>query len=141
MKILRVMSDFNKTILLMPRPWLAWLGLLLAANVVGSLVFIGTLEAKAVITAVLIGVTIQMWIFSAKGFVRLLGIGHLPWVPMIPWLWNRLDHAVPGSPFSYWLAAVMILDGLSLVIDAVDVLRYVRGERAPQLRLSTVVKR
>lgn len=36
MTILRVMSDFNKTILLMPKPWLAWIGLLVAANLVGS---------------------------------------------------------------------------------------------------------
>jgi hypothetical protein len=135
------MSDFNKTILLMPKPWLAWIGLLVAANLVGSLVFIGSLEAKVVITALLIGATIQMWIFGAKGFVRLLGIGHLPWVPMIPWLWTRLDHAEAGSPFVYWLVAVMILDGLSLAIDAADVVRYVKGERKPQLSLETAVRR
>ena len=141
MKILQVMSDFNKTMLLMPKPWLVWIGLLISANLVGSLVFIGTLEAKVVIAAILIGATIQMWIFGTKGFVRLLGIGHLPWVPIIPWLWTRLDHAVPGSPFAYWLAAVMILDGLSLIIDAVDVVRYLKGERKPHLSLGTGVTR
>ena len=82
----------------------------------------------------MIGAILQTVIFSAKGFVRLLGIGHIAWLPMVPWLWDRLDTAPPGSFFKYWLLATIVVVSLSLIIDAADVIRYLRGERDPQLQ-------
>jgi hypothetical protein len=35
----------------------------------------------------------------------------------------------------WWVAVVIVLCAVSLAIDAVDVLRYVRGERAPAVVL------
>ncbi len=72
-------------------------------------------------------------IFANKGFVRLLGIGHIFWVPMVPWLWTRLDQIEPGDPLGYWIIAVVIMDCISLIIDAIDVLRYLKGERQPYI--------
>jgi hypothetical protein len=74
-------------------------------------------------------------VFGAKGFVRLLGIGHIASVPMIPWLILRLDNTSFDSFFGYWLAAVIFLNFLSLIIDGIDVMRYIRGEREPYLML------
>ncbi len=79
------------------------------------------------------GALLQIAIFAAKGFVRLLGIGHIAWVPMVAWLWTRLDVAPASSLFRYWLLANIVLVGLSLLIDAIDVTRYQRGEREPYL--------
>ncbi len=75
-------------------------------------------------------------IFSVKGFVRLLGIGHIAWLPLVPWLWTRLDDAPADSIFGYWLMAVIVLNSLSVIIDTIDVLRYVKGERTPYLALN-----
>ncbi len=132
---MRVMIDFFRAMLLLPKPWVVWVGLLIAANLVAPLFFIGSLEAKVVVVAIMVGAITQMAIFRAKGFVRLLGLGHFPWVPMIPWLWTRLGQLEVNNLFAYWLVAVIVLDGLSLIIDATDVVRYMKGERAPQLRL------
>ena len=52
---------------------------------------------------------------------------------MVAWLWTRLDHAPAGSLFRYWLLATIVLVCVSLLIDADDVIRYLRGERDPQL--------
>ncbi len=129
------MIDFFRAMLLLPKPWVIWVGLLIAANLVAPLFFIGSLEAKVVVVAIMVGAITQMAIFRAKGFVRLLGLGHFPWVPMIPWLWTRLGQLEVNNPFAYWLVAVIVLDGLSLIIDATDVGRYIKGERAPQVTL------
>ncbi len=86
-----------------------------------------------VLGAFVFGALFQTAIFSAKGFVRLLGIGHIAWVPMVAWLWTRLDLAPAGSFFRYWLLATLVVVSLSLLIDAVDVARYLRGERDPYL--------
>ncbi len=132
---MRVMIDFFRAMLLLPKPWVVWVGLLIAANLVAPLFFIGSLEAKVVVVAIMVGAITQMAIFRAKGFVRLLGLGHFPWVLMIPWLWTRLGQLEVNNPFAYWLVAVIVLDGLSLIIDVTDVARYIKGERAPQLTL------
>ena len=81
----------------------------------------------------MLGALLQIAIFTAKGFVRLLGIGHLVWVPMVAWLGTRLEVAPASSGFRYWLLATIVLVSLSLLVDAVDVIRYLRGEREPYL--------
>ena len=131
---MKVMMDFMRTMLLMPKPWVAWLGLLMGANFIFPLIFITTLEGQVVLATGMVSAMIQMGIFRAKGFVRLLGIGHSPWVPMLLWLWSRLD--LDSSILAYWILAVIALNSLSLIIDATDVTRYLRGEREPHLSLS-----
>ena len=128
---LRAMFDFLRTMMTFPKPWVVWIMLLMMVNMVIPLFYLGTLEGKVVLGGFVLGALFQGGIFSAKGFVRLLGIGHLPWVPMVIWLWTRLDLAPASSLFSYWLLATIVAVSLSLLIDAVDVIRYLRGERDP----------
>jgi hypothetical protein len=130
---LKAMISFIKTMLALPKPWVAWIMLLMAANLVIPLYYLTTIEAQVVLGAALIGAIIQTAIFSTKGFVRLLGIGHVLWVPMVFWLWGRLDLAMPDSFFQSWLIAVVVLNTISLIIDATDVIRYWNGERDPQI--------
>ena len=40
-----------------------------------------------------------------------------------------------GRGFRAWLVAVMLMNTLSLIIDAIDVVRYARGERTPTITL------
>ena len=104
-------------------------------NILMPLAFLETVEGKSVLGAAAFGALVQMMIFRALGFVRLLGLGHLPWVALVPWLWSRLALAPEGSPFRYWVLAVLVVDAVSLSIDAVDVARYALGQRAPVLSL------
>ena len=127
--------NFIRTMLLMPKPWVAWLGFLMVANYILPLVFITTLEGQVVLGTGMVSAMIQMGIFRAKGFVRLLGVGHSPWVPMLLWLLTRLDF--DSSIFAYWVLTLLVLNSLSLITDAVDVIRYFRGEREPHLSLTS----
>jgi len=127
------MIDFFRTMLTLPKPWVAWVMLLMTANMIIPFFYLRTTEGKIVLAAAVLGAITQTAIFSAKGFVRLLGIGHIAWVPMVYWLWTRLDAAPAGSLFRYWIVATLVLVSLSVLIDATDVIRYLRGEREPQL--------
>ena len=49
-------------------------------------------------------------------------------------VWERRVSLI-DSTFGYWLMVVIVLDSLSLLIDTIDVLRYVKGERTPFLTL------
>lgn len=76
---------------LAPRLWLA----ALAAVNMTSLYFIGTTEARVVFGAFVISLIIMTDIYLRLGFVRLLGMGHILWIPMVLWLWTRLIQTPP----------------------------------------------
>ena len=124
------MKDFNSALMSLAIPWRAWISFMVFVNMVCPLFFIGHLEAKVVLAVQIMNAMIMMTLFAKLGFVRLLGLGHLLWVPMVLWLWSRL-HEIELSSFFGWLLVVVIIDSISVVIDAVDVIRYIRGERAP----------
>ena len=115
-----------------PMPWNAWVGLLAAANM-ASLFFFPRIEAVVVLAAMMLGAMIQAAIFNRKGFVKLLGAGHAPWIPMLIWIWTRAKSFEDDSVFYGWIVVLSVLNGLSLVIDAFDVVRYVRGDRKPHI--------
>lgn len=133
---MKAMMNFTKTMLIMPIHWQVWLGTLVMANIVMPLFFIETMEAQIVLASGIGGLVIMSVIFSKKGFVRLMGIGHIAWIPLVFLLWSSLEFAPAGSAFGYWLLAVIVLDSLSIVIDTMDVFRYINGERQPILALS-----
>jgi hypothetical protein len=133
---LKVMVNFMKTMLIMPIHWQIWLGLLVTVNFVIPFFFFQKVEAQVVLATAMAGMVFMSVIFSMKGFVRLMGIGHIGWLPLVFWLGTRLEHVPADTAFAYWLMAVIVLDSLSLFIDTIDVLRYVKGERQPFLMLN-----
>ncbi len=133
---MKAVIGFTKGLMSMPIPWRIWLGLLVAVNLAGPIYFFEALEAKVVLAAFLASAALMTAIFASKGFVRLLGIGHIFWIPMVPWLWTRLDQVEPGDPLKYWIIAVVIMNSISLIIDAIDVVRYLKGERQPYITVA-----
>ena len=129
----KVLIGFNKGFLAMAKPWQVWMVLLVLVNLVLPFFFLEKPEAMVVLVGVIASMFIMMTLFARFGFVRLLGLGHIPWLFTVPWLWSRLDQTVESGPFYYWLVAVVVFDSISLVIDTVDVVRYWKGERTPTI--------
>jgi hypothetical protein len=131
--VFKILIGFNRGILSMPIPWQLWMVLLVTANLVLPFFFLDTPEAIVVLVGAGAGLVTMMIMFAKMGYVKLLGIGHIPWLFTIPWLWSRLAQSVENGPFYYWLLTVIVLDSISLVIDSVDVIRYWQGERQPTI--------
>ncbi|MHA1529870.1 MAG: hypothetical protein ACTSVG_12675 [Alphaproteobacteria bacterium] len=127
------MLKFSMALMSMPFPWNAWVGLLMAANLVAPLFFLPRAEAIVAIVALNVGALIMAAIHARLGFVRLLGIGHIFWVPMVIWFAVRAGQPDVDGSFAAWMVAVVVLNSLSLVLDGWDVFCYWRGERAPTL--------
>ncbi len=73
-----------------------------------------------------------------RGLTRLLGMAHLvPWVPLLVYLAARLTSNMAGTQLSFaatpvhwaYAALLMCVLGGCLAIDAVDVWRWIHGER------------
>ena len=74
-----------------------------------------------------------MTVLHAKlGYVLLVGVGHFVWIPMLFWLCFRLAE-IPSDTVIYgWLLTLIVMDSLPLLLDFVDFVRYLRGDRAPR---------
>ena len=110
------------------RIWGAWL---VAVNAAG-LLFIQHVEAQVALGAVGAAVLAQALIYQRKRFIRLLGVTHVLWFPMLVWLVLRI-YTMPGedASFNLWLITLIATNAVSLGIDAWDATRYALGEREP----------
>ena len=120
---------FNKGLMNSSLPVKLWVGLLVIFNMVIPLFFLERLEAQVVLAAIMASMALMTLITGTTGFTRLLGLGHIFWLPLLYFLGTHLDQIPPDDGFGVWVRALMVINATSLVIDAVDVLRYLAGER------------
>lgn len=121
---------FNRAVFKMPIPWRIWLMLLMAVNMIVPVFFLDRIEARVVLITMIVSATLMMAMTGKFGFTRILGLGHVLWIPLLLYLWTTLGEHPADEPFGLWIRLVMVLNSLSLVIDTVDVMRYIRGDRA-----------
>ncbi len=120
---------FNLGMIRSPLRVRLWLMVLLAANLAAPLFFLHRTEAQVVLLAFVASMGVMILLTGLTGFTRLLGLGHVFWIPMIIWLWTRLDQIPSDDAFGVWIRVMIAVNTLSLLIDAVDVVRYLAGDR------------
>ncbi len=121
---------FNKGLLAMPLHLQAWVLLLISVNIVTPFFFLEHVEARAVLAAGALGMVLMTALTHRFGFSRIIGVGHIAWVPLLGFLWTQLPEIPATDTFGIWLRAVIVFDATSLVFDAVDAVRFARGDRA-----------
>lgn len=126
---MRAFIKFNKGVLKLPIPWRLWNMLLVFVNMAVPLFYLGRPEARVVLVVTLLSVTLMTILTALTGFSRLLGLGHILWIPLIYFLWTRLDGFPADGFYGLWIRALMALNAVSLIIDGVEVMRYVAGDR------------
>jgi hypothetical protein len=128
---MKPLFDFVRNIFKTPVVWWPWMAGLPLINL-SSVFFLPRTEAWVVLGTGLLAATIMTVLHAKLGYVRLVGIGHFVWIPMLIWLVFRLDRILEGTLFYGWLLTLIAMDTVSLLIDIVDLLRYLRGERTPR---------
>lgn len=113
----------------MPRKWKPWLFALLTANMIAPWFFITHVEAQIVFIVALLNGATFVALTAMTGFSRLLGLGHLWWIPLVIYLGGRADLYPVDTPIGIWIRAVIVLDCLSMVLDAINVYLYIKGDR------------
>jgi hypothetical protein len=128
---MKALVDFLKNIFKMPMAWWPWMAGLPLINL-SSIFFLPRTEAWVVLGTGLLAATIMTVLHAKLGYVRLLGIGHFVWIPMLIWLGFRLDNILEGTLFRGWILTLMVMDTVSLLLDIIDLIRYLRGDRSPR---------
>jgi len=119
-------------ILAEPLPLLAWVMVLMVMNTL-SVLFLKRVEARWVLAAWIPNGIFMSFLFTQVGYTRMLGLSHVVfWTPLLIYLWRRRAHwNVAGSLTGKWLVGLFVVNLASLVVDYLDVIRYLMGDHTP----------
>jgi len=120
---------FNLGIIKSPLRVKLWVGMLLAANLAPPLLFLDHIEAQVVLLSLVGSLGLMSALTGLSGFTRLVGAGHAPWIPLLAWLWMRLDQLPAGDALGVWIRALILVNTISLLLDGIDAFRYLAGDR------------
>ena len=107
--------------------WIFWILFLNSASVL----FLGRAEGRWVLAAWCLAIATMQPIYLHFGYTRILGLAHLLWwTPLVVYLFRRRSSFGEGR-FGGWARLLVLTNAASLVVDAVDVVRFLLGDRAP----------
>ena len=121
---------FNRGLLRLPIGVRLWMLLLVSANFILPVIYFQQSEARIVLLTFFAGILLMVLITGTSGFTRLVGLGHIFWIPLVLFFVSRLNSIPATDPYGIWIRSVIVINTISLVLDAVDVVRFVRGERS-----------
>ena len=121
---------FNRGLLSLPLHLRLWVGMLIGANLVAPFFFLEHVEARVTLAAGLVGMVLMTALTGRFGFTRIVGLGHIAWLPLIAFLMGSVTEVPATTSLGLWLRTVIVLDAISLVFDAADAVRFLRGDRA-----------
>jgi len=143
MEELAIPATLNEAIFSEPLWLQAWVMLLVIANI-GAIPFAPTKENNAwklrsecvaIIVSFVVAAILMDWMYNTFGYVRLLGMAHLvAWTPAFVYVLMRRKQLGMSTAFGKYVHFYLVIAGLSLVIDLLDVVRYLVGDGELYLR-------
>ncbi len=121
---------FNRGILRLPIGVQLWMLLLVSANLILPVIYFQRSEARIVLLTFFASIFLMTLITGISGFTRLVGLGHIFWIPLVLFLVSRLNSIPATDAYGIWIRSVIALNTISLVLDAIDAVRFARGERS-----------
>ena len=131
-------ADLNAAIAMQPAWLQAWVMVLVIVNLAAAVFLVARrdgkfsvrVEALAILVSFFAAGAAMGWLYQQLGYVRLLGLPHLVfWLPVYAWLVVKFRRNEFTPPFKHYLLLYFLVAGISLVLDFVDVFRYLLGER------------
>jgi hypothetical protein len=114
---------------LMQQPvWISiWVFSLMAINV-SSVAFWHEPLAKIIFVTFMLSAALMMGLYSKFGFSKILGIGHIPWIPLLGYITVMIPATQDG--FKSYLTVLLISISISLAFDVVDVWRHFTNQKS-----------
>jgi len=98
--------------------WVFWLMLINVA----SIGFWSEALAKIIFVTFMLSAMLMMGLYSKFGFEKILGLGHILWIPLLVYLLMELS--ATSHDFKNYLIVLSISITVSLAFDIVDVWSY-----------------
>jgi hypothetical protein len=122
-------NPFGFFVELMRQPvWIPiWVFYLMAINV-ASAAFWHEPLAKLIFITFMISAMLMMGLYARFGFERILGLGHILWVPLLLYILVEIPAAERG--FHIYLMVLAVSIAISLAFDFIDVWKYFRRRKS-----------
>ena len=98
-----------------------WVFYLMIVNV-ASVGFWDMLLAQVIFVTFMLSAALMMGLYSRFGFKKILGMGHVLWIPLLLYVLVEIPNA--NGMFQSYLIVLSISIAVSLVFDIIDVLKY-----------------
>jgi hypothetical protein len=105
-----------------------WGGSLNIPQFIGSLIFITYIEGQLVLVTVIFTLIVAGQIHKRSPFSRLIGLCHIPWLPLLPWLVYRIMNFPHPIWLEVWLYYTAGAIAISLMFDTRDIYLYSKGQ-------------
>lgn len=136
MSWLEPIFHLNHGIKSLPIGWQAFVMCQSIVNVFVPIYFRDTIQGQATLVAFAASMVIGYLVVAKTGFSRLIGLCHLPWIPLAIWIGLQMPSAPSDHPMFYWMIALMVINGFSIIVDVVDVMRFIGGDREDRAPMS-----
>jgi len=100
---------------------IVWVTILMAVNLAGVFFWQEPI-AQVVFYTFMVTATFMMLLYYKFGFERILGLGHVLWLLLLPYL--VLEYSQLSGAIQYYALSVIIINGISLLFDINDVYIY-----------------
>jgi len=98
-----------------------WLLFLMIVNF-ASVAFWNELLAKVILITFILSAIFMMGLYSRFGFEKILGLGHILWIPLLVYV--LIETPAAEGAFKSYLIILLISITISLVFDIIDVWRH-----------------
>ncbi len=122
-------NPFRFFIELIQQPvWIpVWVVILMIVNV-ASVGFWDEPLAKVIFATFMLSAMMMMGLYSRFGFKKILGMGHILWLPLLVYVLMSIPAA--SDTFEAYLIIWSIFTVISLVFDVVDVWKYFTSQKS-----------
>ena len=108
--------------------WISiWVFYLMIVNF-ASVGFWDMLLAQVIFVTFMLSAALMMGLYSRFGFKKILGMGHVLWIPLLLYVLVEIPNA--NGMFQSYLIVLSISIAVSLVFDAIDVLKYFVAQKS-----------
>ena len=103
-----------------------WVLFLMLVNM-ASLAFWQEAVAQLILLNFLASAMLMMGLYARFGFTKILGLGHVPWIPLLAYMIIQIPAA--ETSFKRYLLVLSVSMAISLVLDTIDVWNYFRNRK------------
>ena len=104
-----------------------WVVILMIVNI-ASVGFWDEPLAKVIFVTFILSAILMMGLYSRYGFEKILGMGHILWLPLFVYVLMRIP--AESDTFKEYLIIWSILTVISLVFDVIDVWKYFASQKS-----------
>ena len=124
-------SVFNEGFQSIAVGWQIWVYWMMALNT-ASIIFVKKhIPARVILAVWMLNAGSMMITAEYVGFTRILGLVHVVyWTPLAIYLLTEIKKIDQKNLYQKWITVLLVTIIASLILDYIDVLRYILSDRA-----------